>query len=207
MEISIFGYKVSLEVLILIGVIYLILVGHTVCGCCNFGAFEGFTAGADKPKSDATTASVKGGDMATQQGNGNVKPAGHLAAGKTKDGAAKPNGKAGKEGFVGANINYGESARYEIGVPSAVNTANWVMPDLTVVPGKPLSKAVQNIVDRPNGPIPLENDEMFLFANTQFKPECCSNTYSTGDGCACMNTKTYNYLINRGGNNVPYSEY
>jgi len=26
-------------------------------------------------------------------------------------------------------------------------------------------------------------------------------------GCACMNSNTYNYLINRGGNNVPYSEY
>lgn len=35
MDINIFGYKISLEVLILIGVIYLILVSHTVCGCCN----------------------------------------------------------------------------------------------------------------------------------------------------------------------------
>ena len=36
MDISIFGYKLNLEVLILIGVIYLIMVGHTFCGCCNF---------------------------------------------------------------------------------------------------------------------------------------------------------------------------
>ena len=42
MEISILGYKVELEVLILIGVIYLILVGHTVCGCSRVG-FEVFT--------------------------------------------------------------------------------------------------------------------------------------------------------------------
>jgi len=42
MDISIFGYKFNIEVLILIGVIYLILVGHTVCGCCNFGIMEGF---------------------------------------------------------------------------------------------------------------------------------------------------------------------
>jgi hypothetical protein len=26
-------------------------------------------------------------------------------------------------------------------------------------------------------------------------------------GCACMDLKSYNYLRQRGGNNVPYSEY
>jgi hypothetical protein len=35
MDISLFGFKMNLEILILIGVIYLIMVGHTVCGCCN----------------------------------------------------------------------------------------------------------------------------------------------------------------------------
>jgi hypothetical protein len=35
MDITVLGYKFNLEVLILIGVIYLILVGHTVGGCCN----------------------------------------------------------------------------------------------------------------------------------------------------------------------------
>ena len=41
MDISIFGYKLNLEVLILIGVVYLILVGHTFCGCSSFGLMEG----------------------------------------------------------------------------------------------------------------------------------------------------------------------
>ena len=35
MDITLFGFKFNLEILILIGVIYLIMVGHTVCGCCN----------------------------------------------------------------------------------------------------------------------------------------------------------------------------
>ena len=44
MEISILGYKISLEVIILICVIYLILVGHTVCSCCNYNnIMEGLT--------------------------------------------------------------------------------------------------------------------------------------------------------------------
>ena len=193
MDISIFGYKLNLEILILIGVVYLILVGHTFCGCCHFGAMEGLENmdNADKL-------------FKTQVGTGIAAPAGQIVAGKTKEGSAS---KAVKEGFVGANTNYGESSAYEIGAPQMVDTSSWSKPDLTVVPGKPVSKAVQEIVDRPNGPIPLPEGEMFLFANTQFKPECCPNTYSTGDGCACMNTKTYNYLIGRGGNNVPYSEY
>jgi hypothetical protein len=41
MDISILGYKLNLEILILIGVVYLILAGHTLCGCCNFGIMEG----------------------------------------------------------------------------------------------------------------------------------------------------------------------
>ena len=51
--------------------------------------------------------------------------------------------------------------------------------------------------------------EMLMFANTQFKPECCKNngSYSGSTGCACMTTGQYNYLVSRGGNNVPYSEY
>ena len=35
MDISILGFKLNLEVLILIGIVYLILVIHTVCGCSN----------------------------------------------------------------------------------------------------------------------------------------------------------------------------
>ena len=54
---------------------------------------------------------------------------------------------------------------------------------------------------------PLSTDSMDFFANTQFKPECCPNTYSGSEGCACMSNSQYNTLISRGGNNVPYSEY
>jgi len=42
MDISILGFKLNLEVLILIGIVYLILVMHTVCGCASiFGKREG----------------------------------------------------------------------------------------------------------------------------------------------------------------------
>jgi hypothetical protein len=35
MDITILGYKLNVELLILIGIIYLILVTNTFCSCCN----------------------------------------------------------------------------------------------------------------------------------------------------------------------------
>lgn len=151
MEISILGYRINLEILILIGILYLILVGHTICGCCNMNKLM--------------------------------------------------------EGFTGANTNYGESSSYSLTSNPQIDTSKWGAQDLTVVSGKQVPQSVQDIVNRQNTPLPLPEGEMALFANTPFKPECCPNAYSTSSGCACMNSNTYNYLIMRGGNNVPYSEY
>ena len=53
----------------------------------------------------------------------------------------------------------------------------------------------------------LDKNAKLIFANTPFKPECCPNTYSNSQGCACMSTQQYNTLITRGGNNIPFSQY
>jgi len=123
------------------------------------------------------------------------------------------------EGFTGANTNYGESSSYILnqptntknwGTPNLVvtpDTATWGMPNLSVTPGQPLSEGVKAFLNREAQPVPLPEDELLLFANTPFKPECCPNAYSNSTGCACMTGKQYNYLIQRGGNNIPYSEY
>ena len=148
MEISIFGYKISLQMLTLIGVIYLILATHTVCGCCNFyKTIEGFEEKLAEKK---------------------------------------------KEGFAGLNNE------------ENVDASSWSMPDLTMTNGQPNSAGARNILDRSNKPLP--NDQMFMFASTQFKPECLSS-YSSSTGGACMTMDQYKMLTERGGNNVPYSEY
>ena len=158
MDISLLGYKFNLEVLILIGVVYLILFGHTVCGFCNsHKIMEGL---------------------------------------KNK-----------KEGFVGANTNFGESSSYSLNSNPQINTSSWFAQDMTVVPGKLLSPGVKDFLARKPQPVPLPEGELLLFANTPFKPECCPNTFSNSSGCACMTGEQYNWLIKRGGNNVPYSEY
>jgi len=187
MEISVLGYKLNLEVLILIGIIYLILVGHTFCGCCNMrGVMEGLT----------TAAQV--GTLTQQQRQAvkqNIKS--HIAA-KTSSTT---------EGFTGANTNYGESSLYSLSNDNPVNTASWMAPNMSVVPGQPLSAGVKAILNRKPQPVPLPEGEMLLFANTPFKPECCPNSFSNSSGCACMTTEQFNYLTLRGGNNTPYSEY
>ena len=111
------------------------------------------------------------------------------------------------EGFVGANTNYGESSLYSLTSNNVVDTSSWSAQNMNVVPGQPLSAGVKAMLNRKPQPVPLPEGEMLMFANTPFKPECCPNSFSNSSGCACMTTDQYNYLILRGGNNVPYSEY
>ena len=198
MDISILGYKFNVQILILIGVVYLILVGHTIGGCCNFrGLMEGNTTMGQSNTSSSSNSSNSQSDA-----SGNM-----MDQIKQKMQANMPTQTTSKEGFVGANINYGESSAYDLTNNMPVNTASWSAQNMTVVPGQPLSKGVKQFLARKPQPIPLPEGELSMFANTPFKPECCPNTYSNSSGCACMTGGQYNYLITRGGNNVPYSEY
>jgi hypothetical protein len=108
-----------------------------------------------------------------------------------------------KEGYT----NLGDSASYSLANYSPQDTSSWATPDLTLTRGKQPSAGAKSIMNRPAQQIPLPEGEMLMFANTEFKPECCPNTYSTGNGCACMTPAQYGHLVSRGGNNVPYSEY
>ena len=197
MDISILGYKLNLEILILIGVIYLILVGHTFCGCCNYGLMEGMETGSNVMVNNTSTQNPSEPKMA------DPKPADP----KTIEKKNKKTSTKGTEGFVGANTNYGESSIFNLTGNIPINTNSWNQPNMTVVPGQPLDSAVKKFLSRPKQPIPLPEGEMLMFADTPFKPECCPNTFSNSMGCACMTGDQYNYLILRGGNNVPYSEY
>jgi len=199
MDISILGYKLNLEVLILIGVIYLIMVGHTIGGCCNVGGImEGLTTAAQ-----AGTTAAAASLTQQQQQRQNMRQ--NMRQNIKANMAAKASTT--KEGFVGANTNYGESSLYSLSNNNPINTSSWMAPNMNVVPGQPLSAGVKAMLNRQPQPVPLPEGEMLMFANTPFKPECCPNSFSNSSGCACMTTDQYNYLILRGGNNVPYSEY
>ena len=206
MDISILGYKINLEVLILIGVIYLILVGHTFCGCCSFGMMEGFD-GSGNTLTDSQKIKMEKDKMKIQKLKSNLATQ-NAAGGPT---SATPTASAPSttttEGFTGANINYGESSLYNLSNDQQINVSSWSAPNMTVKSGQPLNAAVKQFLSREPQPLPLPEGELLLFANTPFKPECCPNTYSNSSGCACMTGDQYNYLVLRGGNNIPYSSY
>jgi hypothetical protein len=209
MDISLFGIKLNLEVLILIGIVYLILVSHTVCGCCNMhGIMEAFGS-----KNSSSSSNSKHGSSSSSSSGGHGSYSGHSSSGSSSS-SSNSNLKhlaaaqILKEGFSGANTNYGQSAPYTLGQNTPVDTSLWGQPDLVVTPGQPLSPGVQAILNREPQPVPLPEGEMLMFANTPFKPECCPNTFSQSGGCACLTSEQYNYIGPlRGGNNVPYSEY
>ena len=219
MDISIFGYKIGLEILILMGIIYLILASHTLCGCCNFySLIEGMDSGSTMGTGTMGTGTMGTGTTGSTIGSGQIKAkvqakvqqaknnqAQSTAGGSTTD-TTPVTPTTTTEGFTGANINYGESSIYNLN-SSPINTSSWSAQNMTVVPGQPLSAGVKAFMARQQQPVPLPEGEMLLFANTPFKPECCPNTYSNSSGCACMTGNQYNYLITRGSNNVPYSEY
>lgn len=168
-SITFFGYSFKIEILILIGILYLIIFGHTMCSCAKLDLTEEFN-----------TLNYFFG---------------------------KKNWRKTPEGFVGANTNNGESSKFNVNYDKPVNTSSWFSPNLTITPGEAPSSGAQSILNRPAQPVPLPKGEMLMFANTEFKPECCPNTYSNSSGCACMTSNQYNYLVTRGSNNVPYSEY
>ena len=110
-----------------------------------------------------------------------------------------------QEGFAGNNVAF--SSQYGKANRPATNTSNWSMGNLIYTPGQKPDKSITSIWNREKQPIPLPKGELDFFASTPFKPECCPNAYSASSGCACMTVDQYNYLKDRGGNNVPYSEY
>jgi len=179
-----YNMEIRVELIILLGVIFFIMVTHTLCGCSRVGLLEGL----ETLSSQVTMAQKKTTSTPPQVTSSQMM------------------GK--KEGFVGSsNLYSDEPSQYKSGDYSEVNTSSWVQPNLTVRPGQPLGAGVKQFMARQEQPVPLPEGEMLMFANTPFKPECCPSTYSNSTGCACITGKQYNYLIQRGSNNVPYSDF
>ena len=203
MEISIGSYKCRLEICILTVVLFWVAFGHVMCSCCTMTLREGATAcGMYK------YAYSVGTGKATQrkcQTNGTC-PDGYT---KKIDNPMKLldcKKNETQEGFVNANNKgYGPEFGGSKSAGYILSPDTWSMPTLSYSKGTVPSTGAQDILNRNNPP--LAEGEMDLFANTPFKPECCPNTYSNSEGCACMDMNQYNMLIHRGSNNVPYSEY
>lgn len=190
MEIAIGSYKFRLEILILIVVVFWIMFGHVLCSCSKVTMFEGM----QMMKEGLT--GTPGRKVAASNIYQNNNPTTSDSTTTTTEGFIGSNNIASGPEFAGA-----QTPDY------IMNPSTWSMPTLTYSPGTKPDAGVQAIWDRPKQPIPLPKDELDMFATTEFKPECCPNAYSISTGCACMTVDQYSYLRDRGGNNVPYSEY
>lgn len=175
MEISIGSYQFRLEILVAIVIVFWIMFGHLLCGCCKVNLFERMTAQTKIAMTNMLDASTKALKF---------------------------------EGFTGANNSAMGPEFAGARTPDYImNPSTWSMPTLTYSPGTKPDAGVKSIWNRPKQPIPLPEGQLDMFATTPFAPQCCPNAYSSSMGCACMTVDQYNYLQERGSNNVPYSEY
>lgn len=180
MDISIGSYKFRIEIILLIIVVSWIMFGHILCSCCTMSFKEGLCCLRDATEKIIDT-----------DPNCDRDP---TCVDEVEE-------EVEQEGFIGSEFSSSNAPGY------IMKPDTWPMPDLTYSEGTVPDAGVQAIENRPQQPIPLPEGQLDIFATTPFKPECCPNTYSSSEGCACMTTEQYGYLQNRGGNNVPYSEY
>ena len=183
MDISIGSYKFRLEILILIAIVAWIMFGHLFYSCSLMGFREGLET-------------MVGKEAVEQVEN---------VANEVVDTIKKDEKK---EGFVGANdAAYTGQFSKNDGPSYIMPPDTWAMPTLIYTPGTKPDAGVQAIWDRTPQPVPPPEGQLDMLATTPFKPECCPNAYSGSTGCACMTVEQYSYLRERGGNNVPYSQY
>ena len=191
MEVSIGSYKFRLEILLLIVIVSWVMFGHMLCSCSRVGLMEGMAM----MKEGLTGTPARKAIVAKNVNQNNIPVEDTTTTTTT-------------EGFVGSN-NMSSGPEFAAAQSSGyiMNPSKWAMPTLTYSPGTTPSAGVQAIWDRPKQQIPLPEGQLDMLANTEFKPECCPNTYSNSSGCACLDIGSYNFLRERGGNNNPYSEY
>ena len=182
MEVSFGSYKMRLEILLLIIFLVWVMFGHALCSCCTMSFKEGLEilseTVTDDSKEEEEKEEEKTEKVAEVPTNGSEQPFANL------------------------------SEAFENGNDFANNNApGYIMDPNTWAMGATVGAGVGNIANRKPQHFPLPEGQMDIMADMEFKPECCPNTYSSSEGCACMDMATYQYLENRGGNNVPFSEY
>lgn len=185
--------KVNIILLIFSSIVLFILICHLFCGCSKMSFLETFETVTGK-KIDVK---IKNNDEPNMKTN--VSKENNNIMNQVSSNTVKKTVK--KEGFIGLNKNYMNTGEVYASYPSnTLNTNNWMGPTLT-----PGNAELNKLNSYKNTPLPLQNDNMFMFSHTEFKPDCCKygETYSNSMGCACMNLDSVKYLWQRGGNNVP----
>jgi hypothetical protein len=198
MELKIGSYKLRMDILLVIIIVLWILVGTTFLGCSDISLVEEFKGlVANKRKTETPIQQVT-----TTQSDDKYKSS--LIATGPGDTSVSTN----VEGFLNSN-NSAFSPEFSASQsPGYIMPPNeWAMPTLEYSKGTTPSMGAEAILNRPTQPIPVPEGQLDFLATTSFKAECCPSAYSTSTGCACLTMDQYQYLHERGGNNVPFSQY
>ena len=194
MDISIGSYKFRMEIILLIIIVSWIMFGHVLCSCCTMSLQEGLetmnkTIDEIKPAIKRLSKDKDEDEDEDEDENNKL-----LKEGFVNDEEEKVT----NESFVGSNnLAYGPEFGSSNNPGYIMRPDKWAMPTLTYSKGTAPDAGVKSIWDRPKQPIPLPEGELDIFATTQFKPECCPNTFSSSEGCACMTVDQLGYLKNR----------
>jgi hypothetical protein len=197
MEISIGSYKVRLEILLLIILALWIIFGSALLGCSNISLKEGLRGRIAKQ------------NTATQSSNVvSVKADEDYGSSLVATGPGSTATSTSVEGFINSNnAAFGPEFSESKSPGYILPPEQWSMPTLEYSKGTTPSIGAEAILDRPAQPIPLPEGQLDFLATTPFKSECCPSAFSTSTGCACLTMDQYQYLHERGGNNVPFSQY
>ena len=98
-----------------------------------------------------------------------------------------------KEGFQAGTMLVGSALSYSMG--DGVK-GSWESNETDTASGNPY----QHLESNTGGPVPLPENQLFMFDQNKFTPECCPSTYSSSTGCVCASPEQMNYLNQRGGN-------
>jgi len=98
-----------------------------------------------------------------------------------------------KEGFQAGTMLVGSALSYSMG--DGVK-GSWESNETDTASGNPY----QHLEGNTGGPVPLPENQLFMFDQNKFTPECCPSTYSSSTGCVCASPEQMNYLNQRGGN-------
>lgn len=202
------NFRLNLKTVAIVLVALFVIWLFSMCGCTHggaYGLYEGITDIANAKDGAGVTVKTSVPVVAVDTKTGKTtptttKPSTGGKASTTKAPAPAPVTPPATDKKGNASVSATASAANPkegytnlMGYNSNNSTVNW---------GDPAP--VMNYVP-PSPDNPLSQGELNMFANTPFKPECCPTTYSNSMGCACINMDQYNYLITRGGNNVPYA--
>jgi hypothetical protein len=117
------------------------------------------------------------------------------------------------EGFQAGLVGIGAAIDYKMGdgVKKSWENKN------TLLNSNPILADANKMTDSTNiysdleknegGKVPLPEDELLIFDQNKFSPDCCPSPYSNGDGCVCASPEQMKYLNERGGNRTLTGEY